>query len=130
MNRQDIFNRIVTHLRAQGGRAFEEGSDNCLYRGPFGRKCAIGALIADKHYTLALESLTPHSRSVRAALAASGVDIQVDIAAPMAHPDVLFLTDAQTTLHDNMYSAPEDFAADLETRAEAFAAKYSLVVPV
>jgi hypothetical protein len=45
MTSQEAFDTALAHLREQG--AICRGDDGCLYRGPDGRKCAIGALIPD-----------------------------------------------------------------------------------
>lgn len=48
MNAQDIFDKVVKHLRKQDGKALINGL--CAYRGDGGRKCAFGVLIPDKLY--------------------------------------------------------------------------------
>jgi hypothetical protein len=55
MTNQEIFNKVLTHLRTQGSQAkmFPEGSPNpnsCAYRGHNGTMCAVGCLIEDKEY--------------------------------------------------------------------------------
>lgn len=60
MTKQEIFDRVATHLLTQGRRSDAddgEGKRECLYRGPNGLKCAVGCLIADEHYTVAVEGL-------------------------------------------------------------------------
>ncbi len=47
-SQQDTFTKIVTHLRAQGGKAKKDG--DCKYRGENGRSCAAGCLIPDNEY--------------------------------------------------------------------------------
>ena len=54
MTNQELFDKVVAHARSQREKAVnEEGS--CLYRGPRGLKCFIGALIPDDKYTPELE---------------------------------------------------------------------------
>jgi hypothetical protein len=54
MNRQQLFNTVLDHLRAQGRRSI--GADGqCRYRGNAGCKCAIGILIPDDRYSPELE---------------------------------------------------------------------------
>lgn len=54
---QEIYDTSMTHLANQGVRSLENPCDpTCLYRGPNGTKCAIGCLIADELYDLAIES--------------------------------------------------------------------------
>lgn len=48
MNKQAIFNRVWAHAIAQNESSSSEG--RCLYRGPGGLKCFIGALIPDEAY--------------------------------------------------------------------------------
>ena len=49
MTDQEAFNRVVLHLTQQGCKSQGENRD-CLYRGPGGTRCAIGALIPDAEY--------------------------------------------------------------------------------
>lgn len=48
MNKQEIFDAVVTHHFAQKAKCAED--DLCMYRGPEGRKCFVGALISDEDY--------------------------------------------------------------------------------
>lgn len=48
MTRQDIFNKVATHLAAQGKPASDEAG-HCFYR-MGGLSCAIGCLIPDDRY--------------------------------------------------------------------------------
>lgn len=48
-SKQAIFNKVARHLLRQG-KASKNSLQDCLYRGPDGLKCAIGALIPDKVY--------------------------------------------------------------------------------
>lgn len=47
MNRQEIFNKVATHLLTQNSRSML--GDFCSYKSPEGRRCAIGALIPPGH---------------------------------------------------------------------------------
>lgn len=51
---QQVFDRVVAHLRKQGQRSvISTGAGlptKCVYRGAGGRKCAAGCLIADDEY--------------------------------------------------------------------------------
>ena len=54
MTNQELFDKVVAHARTQREKSInEEGT--CLYRGPRGLKCFIGALIPDDKYTPKLE---------------------------------------------------------------------------
>lgn len=54
MEAQEVFDKVVTHLRTQGCQAFDP-DNGCVYRGPNGTKCAVGCLIPDKEYTPQME---------------------------------------------------------------------------
>lgn len=55
MTPQEIFDTVVKHLEAQGGRSTDHLG--CLYRGPKGKKCAVGSLISDDDYCPAMERM-------------------------------------------------------------------------
>lgn len=71
MNKQEVFNFVVTHLFSQGqpsfapsdyvpiNTAFVITNDKhlCMYRGEAGRKCAVGCLIPDDVYKPEMENL-------------------------------------------------------------------------
>ena len=50
MDRQEIFDKVANHLLTQNKKSMLTSSGCCLYRGPNGTKCAIGALIPDNLY--------------------------------------------------------------------------------
>ncbi len=54
MDNQTAFNLMVRHLRQQGEKAVNE-SGRCMYRGPRGLKCAVGALIPEALYAKRFE---------------------------------------------------------------------------
>lgn len=55
MNAQEVFDTVKKHLLCQN----EVSSSNtkCLYHGPEGLKCAIGALIPDEKYNRSFEHM-------------------------------------------------------------------------
>lgn len=53
MTAQEVFDKVVSHLRQQGGKSLNAGQ--CVYRAPDGKKCAVGCLIEDEEYTPAIE---------------------------------------------------------------------------
>ncbi len=61
MNRQEIFDRVATHLLTQGGKSwlvrYSSGGGECAYRGEKGLKCAAGILIPDELYTADMEGV-------------------------------------------------------------------------
>lgn len=52
---QDLFTKVATHLLTQNARSLDETLIPA-YRGLEGRTCAIGCLISDADYTLAMEA--------------------------------------------------------------------------
>ena len=51
----ELFEKVSSHLLAQGRRSFAEGR-GCLYRNDAdGTKCAVGCLIPDEHYSPNIE---------------------------------------------------------------------------
>ena len=78
LTREEIFDKVETHLLRQNAKAHaEEGSSvSCLYRAPYGRKCAAGCLILDEFYDAEeLEGKNVSGRAVQLALIKSGVNI-------------------------------------------------------
>ena len=58
MNKQEVFNKVIAHMREQRRPAVADNPDRgfaCVYREAGGRKCAIGALIPDEVYDEAME---------------------------------------------------------------------------
>lgn len=59
ISKQTIFTKSATHLLKQGERSTARTATAvgplCRYRGEGGRSCAVGALIADEHYTEEIE---------------------------------------------------------------------------
>lgn len=63
MNRQEIFDKVVTHLYKQGKPCRNE--NGCLYRDNEGNSCAIGCLISDENYNPIIESHGMFATSVQ-----------------------------------------------------------------
>ena len=65
MNTQEVFDKVVAHLRQQARRALREDNSHavsiitCAYRAKDGAKCAVGCLIDDDEYGPWMESLSP-----------------------------------------------------------------------
>lgn len=55
MNKQELFTRVVTHLRLQGKQSMTPDHVICAYRGADGTSCAVGCLIPDDQYSDAIE---------------------------------------------------------------------------
>lgn len=61
MTHQEIFDTVLTKLRAQGVRSTgknDHGITRCRYRGEEGLKCAVGHLIPDNFYNPDMEYMT------------------------------------------------------------------------
>jgi len=59
MTNQEIFDRVLQHLRTQGRPSKTIGPDNrkiCAYRGEGGTRCAIGCLLPDEKYHSGMEN--------------------------------------------------------------------------
>jgi len=50
MKKQEIFDAVVKHLLAAPARSVNHITDTCVYRGPNGSKCAVGAILPDEIY--------------------------------------------------------------------------------
>ncbi len=53
MTPQEIFDKVVNHLRAQGAKSMD--GDACRYRSKDGMQCAAGCLIPDSDYSSDME---------------------------------------------------------------------------
>ncbi len=82
----------------------------CAYRGTNGRSCAVGCLIADEHYSPALENQNAGSPIVQDALLKSGVDAYDSLTRDM-------LMELQG-MHDGM--SPSRWAARFDQIANNF----------
>jgi len=72
MNRQEVFNKIYTHLLKQGRKSGV--TDKCKYRkGEL--RCAIGCLITDSAYNKILEGRGVPCERVQTALRISGITL-------------------------------------------------------
>lgn len=63
MNRQEIYDTVKKHLLTQGKKSEIVGNygAECVYRGPDGLRCAIGALIPDYLFDSSMENKTVRS---------------------------------------------------------------------
>lgn len=116
MNKQEIFNTVVTHLRTQATPAMEDGE--CRYRAQEDDsilKCAVGCLIEDKFYEEHLESDDSFSPKVIMAVAKSLNIEETDV------PDELL--NKLQSCHD--YHSPEEW----ENRFKTIARSENLTVP-
>jgi hypothetical protein len=58
LTNQQVFNKVVTALRAQGCKSIRLDTHCCLYRGPDNTKCAAGHILPDELYNESLEKLS------------------------------------------------------------------------
>lgn len=100
---QETFDHVVAHIRAQGyERSMLPSGYACAYRGAAGRKCAVGCLIDDSHFSPSLEGHSVGASTVLAAVAQSGWNA-----------DMLLLRALQYA-HDRMHNHPfEESAAKI-----------------
>jgi hypothetical protein len=63
LNRQLMFDDVAKHMAQQRKRSTHDGT--CLYRGPNGLKCGIGALIPDANYSPAMDMAMPFEETLR-----------------------------------------------------------------
>lgn len=49
MTDQEVFDKVIAHLRAQKCQSVDD-TNQCVYRGPRGEKCAAGIFIPDDQY--------------------------------------------------------------------------------
>lgn len=68
MTDRELFDFVVNHLVSQGCPSKQAFGKNCAYRGPQGRKCAVGCLINDDNYRPSLEGKVALHRHVVEAL--------------------------------------------------------------
>ena len=109
MTKQQIFNKVVKHLRKQGKRAFN--GITCWYRAPDGSKCAVGCLLKDDEYRADFEGKTVGA-----------------IALPERLSQHLSFLDDIQWLHDQQYSWKQRGGIK-ESAISAFARKHKLTVP-
>jgi hypothetical protein len=116
LNKQEAFDKAVKGIILQGGPS-REGT-GCLYRGPDGKKCAIGHLIPDELYDPDMEGrgMSIHAFTKFAAILGWN------------ESDIKFLSGLQET-HDNA-SMSRDFINDFIEYAAMFAAGHNLKTSV
>lgn len=85
MTAQEVLNKVVAFMRKQGGPSIEvemaEHSTHtrCRYRGPQGRRCAVGCLIPDETYEPYMEGLSVKNARVSFKLGALGLHQHEDL---------------------------------------------------
>lgn len=62
LNNQTAFNKAAIHLLRQGKPSIrDDNPDVCMYRGPNGLMCGVGALIPDEKYKPKMEGVAIHA---------------------------------------------------------------------
>lgn len=111
MNKQEIFDTVVNHLRTQGKKAVKGQGGICMYRAPDGSKCAAGVLIPDEIYDPKMEG-----RDVRALI--NPYDY---VALNELFGDNLALVAALQTVHDG------SMVSEWEVQFEGVAKQFGLI---
>ena len=137
MELQEIFDKINSHMIAQGKIAYDDYKDQCCYRDPDGYSCAVGCLIADEDYDPAFESIV--IGTVKSYQLAGGFDpngSSLELGAKRLH-DALVKTIGELTvakhlllrdlqeLHDRIED--ENFAASWKKEAAEIGQVHGLV---
>jgi hypothetical protein len=110
MNKQEVFDKVATHLLTQNAKAMlpedeEYPVESCAYRAPDGKMCAVGCLIDEKLYDPSFERNSIDDRYLAEAISKSGVPNEA----------WQLITDLQW-LHDARY--PEKWESGLQEIAD------------
>lgn len=118
---QEMFDTFYPPLMKQGTRSMDPLTI-CLYRGPAGRKCAVGWLIPDEEYSSSMDEGSTAIRDNKAVQAV--IEKRFGIPAnSLEDSDILdFLRDAQS-IHDDA------FVGAWDRRYAALAERYGLKLP-
>lgn len=117
MDNQQIFDKVLAHLRRQGAPA--RGPDStCCYRTDDGRMCAVGCLIPSKNYSPDIEGFAADSPEVLNALPFNATSEQCVLLKTLqeAHDKVLFASTA-------------DWEFEMERIANLFGLQYTASDP-
>lgn len=125
---QEVFDKVVHHLRTQQGQAVEVLDDGdtgvCLYHAPDGKKCAIGVLISDEQYSSGME----RAGSVYG-LKSGYPDVVRSFTPTDVRTPIAFLIELQAA-HDTTSSWTNDkFNYHGESRLAEIAEGYGLTIP-
>ena len=63
--KQSMLEHIKTNFKGKSINTKSDGEDICLYRGPDGKKCAVGLFIPDEKYDRSMEECSPLSDVLR-----------------------------------------------------------------
>ena len=97
MTNQEIFDKVLTHLRKQGKRAIDVNDEVCMYRGHEpGTSCAAGCLIKDEFYSKEFEGCIVNSANDR------GIKLRQALQDSGVTPDQFDLVRDLQSTHDNI----------------------------
>ncbi len=116
MNKQEVFNKVSTHLLSQMKQAHNE-KFFCAYKTNNGLKCAIGCLIPDNLYDPKIEGLT--IRNIMELISSQTLffkNILETELGPLNNDDLIFLKDLQL-IHDFFF--PNEWKEKLENLAKS-----------
>lgn len=111
MDKQEIFDTVVTHLFTQRKQAMDKRTDACVYRARGGLKCAVGCLIPDKLYHRCLEGMTPSQMASSDPTSFSNDPSSMRQRAKYAPPVAALLGETNISLLDALQSA-HDYEAN------------------
>lgn len=115
---QEIFDKVVTHLRTQGEQASilkSDGGYSCRYRTEDGLKCAVGCLIPDDDY----------SPSMEGTYASSVISRNRDKLSYLS-PHLALLDDLQAVHDDRSHWSVQGFSSSGEGALASIALSFSL----
>ncbi len=118
MTLQEIFDKVIIHLRTQNADSMSDYAGGCAYRGADGRQCAIGCLIPDDEYDSDMEGndvegLIPYSDAIAGLL-------------HLSEEDYLRLLGALQSLHDDVMCIETIFGSDTRVAATDIAKDFHL----
>lgn len=125
LSKQEIFNRVVNHLRMQDSQSVSF-KGNCLYRGAKGCRCAVGALISDSAYSKDLEGQGALQSSVVKALVESNVLSTTEAENPGNPKSKLQMLVVLQSIHDRKYPQNTVLLDKWEPEFRACAAQFNV----
>lgn len=99
MSKQQTFDKVAAHLRQQQAVS-EDPNGDCLYRGPNGLKCAIGALIPDNMYSADFEGQSADKIAWVLDQLGHDVDLCIDLQHVHDWEDVAYWNEALESVAD------------------------------
>lgn len=117
MTKQEIFDKVLTHMRQQDCLSMSANGFSCLYKSTDGCKCAIGILIPDDEYKDEFNNL---SIEIVVIQCPTLLDVYKE-------HGMRFISEVQTCLHDIIKNFPDiPFQDSLKRQAAKFAESWGL----